>query len=277
MDALDHPRSAVIIAIRGLVVRYADRTILSGIDLDVHDGEIVVIMGASGSGKSTLLRHMLGLERAQEGSVMVLGVDVASAGQAALAALRQRIGVAFQSGALFSSMSVIDNIMLPLAELSDLDPTIMRIMARLKLEVVGLGGFEDLMPAELSGGMTKRAAFARAIVTDPKILFCDEPSAGLDPAVASAIDDLILRLRAAMGMTVVVVTHELASAFKIADRIAVLDQGEVLFVGAPEALRQQASERIQNLLNRRPQDDTLDPEDYLRRLTAEHPLRPVPL
>jgi len=176
--------------------------------------------------------------------------------------------VAFQGGALFSSMSVLDNILLPLREHTRLDSMTMEIMARLKMEVVNLAGFDALMPAELSGGMIKRAALARAIVMDPRILFCDEPSAGLDPVVAAQIDDLILDLRAAMDMSVVVVTHELDSAFKIADRICVLDQGKVLAIGTVEEIRANPHERIQNLLNRRVEPADLDPEEYLRRLTG---------
>ena len=265
-----HPALDAVIKVKNLVSHYGPRMILKGLDLEVYQGEIMVIMRGSGSGKSTLLRHMLALEKMTSGSIRILGVDLAGASPRDLAALRKKLGVAFQGGALFSSMSVVQNIMLPLVEHTDLDPATMAIMARLKLEVVGLAGFEALMPAELSGGMIKRAAFARALVMDPRILFCDEPSAGLDPAVASAIDDLILRLRDAMGTTFVVVTHELESAFKIADRIAVLDQGRILFVGTVDELRNHPSQRIQNLLNRRPEDDTIDPDDYLRRLTAEH-------
>lgn len=242
--------------------------ILKGVSLDVYQGEIMVIMGGSGSGKSTLLRHMLALEQATSGFVRVLGEDVTGRDAKALFALRRKIGVAFQGGALFSSMTVGENIMLPLHEHTGLDPTTMEIMARMKLEVVNLAGFEHLMPSELSGGMIKRAALARAIVMDPRILFCDEPSAGLDPVVSSALDDLILKLRAAMNMTIVVVTHELESAFKIADRITVLDKGEILCVGTVAEVRDHPSERIQNLLNRRMEDEDVDPEDYLRRLTA---------
>ena len=259
-----------VIEVKDLVSHYGPRMILKGLDLEVYQGEIMVIMGGSGSGKSTLLRHMLALETMTSGTISILGVKIDRASPRELAALRKKLGVAFQGGALFSSMNVIQNIMLPLVEHYDLDPKTMAIMARLKLEVVGLAGFEALMPAELSGGMIKRAAFARALVMDPKILFCDEPSAGLDPAVASAIDDLILQLRDALDMTIVVVTHELESAFKIADRIAVLDQGRILFVGTVNELRSHPSERIQNLLNRRPEDDTIDPDDYLRRLTGDH-------
>ncbi|MGF1640643.1 MAG: ABC transporter ATP-binding protein [Rhodospirillales bacterium] len=265
-----------MIEVRGLVSHYGPRVVLNGIDLDVYPGEILVIMGGSGSGKSTLLRTMLALQPMTAGAVRILDVDIATAGARELAALRRKLGVAFQGGALFSSMTVAENIVLPLVEHTRLDPATMSIMARLKLEVVGLAGFGSLMPSELSGGMVKRAAFARALIMDPKILFCDEPSAGLDPAVASAIDDLILRLRDAMGTTIVVVTHELDSAFKIADRIAVLDHGRILFVGAVDELRRHPSERIQNLLNRRPEDDTIDPDDYLRRLTGEPELAARP-
>jgi len=265
---LPSARDAVI-EVKDLVSHYGPRMILKGLDLEVYPGEIMVIMGGSGSGKSTLLRHMLALETMTSGTIRILGVELARASPRELAALRKNLGVAFQGGALFSSMTVVQNIMLPLVEHTNLDPATMAIMARLKLEVVGLAGFEALMPAELSGGMIKRAAFARALVMDPRILFCDEPSAGLDPAVASAIDDLILRLRDAMGTTIVVVTHELESAFKIADRIAVLDQGRILFVGTVEEVREHPSERIQNLLNRRPEDDTIDPDEYLQRLTGE--------
>lgn len=261
-----------VIEVRDVVAHYGRRQVLNGVSLEVRDGEILVIMGGSGSGKSTLLRRMLALEAPTSGAIRVLGLDLGAASAGELAALRRKVGVAFQGGALFSSLDVEHNVMLPLSELTELDPMQMRIMARMKLQAVGLAGFERLMPAELSGGMTKRAAFARAIAMDPRILFCDEPTAGLDPAVASALDDLILELRAAMSMTVVVVTHELESAFKIADRVAVLDQGDILFCGTVEELRRQSDgqsgERIQNLLHRRPQEDALDPDEYLSRLTA---------
>ena len=260
---------AKVIEVEHLDTYYGTRQILDDVSLGVEEGEILVIMGGSGSGKSTLLRYMLALERPQSGTINVLGRDLGSATRTEMYELRKRSGVAFQSGALFSSMTVGDNIMLPLREHTDLDETTMRIMARLKLEVVDLAGFEHLMPAELSGGMIKRAALARAVVMDPKLLFCDEPSAGLDPVVASAIDDLILRLRDALGMTVIVVTHELESAFKIADRIAVLDGGKILIVGTVDEVRACQDSRVQNLLNRRVEQEELDPEAYLHRLTSE--------
>ena len=257
------------IEVADLVTYYGDRKVLNGINLTVAEGEIMVIMGGSGSGKSTLLNHLLGLLVADEGEIKLLGRDITRISTAEMLDLRRKMGVAFQGGALFSSMSVAENIMLPLREHTDLDENTMEIIARLKLEVVNLAGFGHLMPSELSGGMTKRAALARAIVMDPKLLFCDEPSAGLDPVVSSAIDDLILRLRDAMGMTIMVVTHELESAFKIADRICVLDQGEIIALGSPAEIRASANERVQNLLNRRSEGTTLDPEAYLRRLLGE--------
>ena len=252
-----------------LVTHYGEREILKGVTLDVRENEIMVIMGGSGSGKSTLLRHLMALEMHTSGTMKILGQDIEKLTAMEMFHLRKKLGVAFQSGALFSSMTVGENIMLPLYEHTDLDPTTREIMARMKLEVVSLAGFENLMPAELSGGMVKRAAFARAIIMDPKILFCDEPSAGLDPVVASALDDLILDMRAAMGMTIVVVTHELESAFKIADRLTILDKGHILMIGTVDEVRKSKNERVQNLLNRMPEDDTIDPDEYLGRLTGE--------
>ena len=272
----DIPRAAVV-EVEDLVTHYGTRMILRGVNMNVLEGEIMVIMGGSGSGKSTVLRHMLALERPTSGTIRVLGQDLVTATQLEMFDLQKKIGVAFQGGALFSSMTVGENIMLPLFEHTKLDPMTMQIMARLKLEVVNLAGFEDLMPSELSGGMIKRAALARAIVMDPKVLFCDEPSAGLDPVVSAALDDLILEMRDAMGMSIVVVTHELESAFKIADRITVLDKGDILFIGTVEELRNHPSERIQNLLNRRTEDEVLDPDAYLARLTGEDISGNVPL
>ena len=257
-----------VIEVDQLVTHYGEREILHGVDLEVRRGEIMVIMGGSGSGKSTLLRHLLRLEYATRGSVRLLSRDIGAMPDLEWCEFSRNLGVAFQGGALFSSMTVGENVMLPLREHTQLDEATMRIMMRLKLEVVSLAGFEDLMPAELSGGMIKRAAFARAVVMDPALLFCDEPSAGLDPVVAAGLDELLLRLRDALGMTIVVVTHELDSAFRIADRIAVLDRGHVLAVGSVEEIRASENARVQDLLNRRFEEEVLDPEAYLERLTA---------
>ena len=257
------------IEVHDLVVSYGERTILNGISLDVDPGEIMVIMGGSGSGKSTLLRTLLGLKQATAGTIKLLGKDITQIPASELHMLRRSMGVAFQGGALFSSMTVGENVQLPLREHTALDEQTIQIMSRMKLEVVNLAGFEDLMPAELSGGMIKRAALARAVVMDPKLLFFDEPSAGLDPVVAAELDDLILRLRDALNITIVVVTHELESAFKIADRIAVLDEGKMLKVGTLNEIRNTSNQRIQDLLNRKPRDEQIDAEDYLRRLTGQ--------
>lgn len=258
-----------LIEVSGLEAWYGRRRILHGIDFRLDPGEIRVIMGGSGSGKSTLLRHLIGLQRPRAGTVKLLGVDLARASAQQLLALRRKIGVSFQGGALFTSMSVGDNVALPLREHTDLDENTIRIMSRLKLEVVNLGGFQDLMPSQLSGGMVKRAALARAIVMDPKLMFFDEPSAGLDPVVSAELDELILQLRDAMRMSIVVVTHELESAFKIADTITVLDQGQVLMTGTAAAVRASDNERIQDLLNRRPREVEINVDEYLRRLTEE--------
>ena len=267
MAADNDSRPEPVIEIRDLVAHYGSRRILDQINLTVNTGEIMIIMGGSGSGKSTLLRHLLGLNVPTSGSVKLLGVDIASASVDELHQLRKGMGVAFQGGALFSSMTVGENIKLPLREHAKLDEATMNIMARIKLEVVNLSGFENLMPAQLSGGMIKRAAVARAIIMDPKLLFFDEPSAGLDPVVSAELDEMILRLRDAMRMSIVVVTHELDSAFKIADRITVLDQGRILITGTVDDVRNCDNPRVQDLLNRRPREEEINADEYLARLT----------
>ena len=260
---------APLIEVEKLEAWYGKRRILHGVDFRVEAGEIRVIMGGSGSGKSTLLRHLLGLRKPEGGTVRLLGVDIGRAGERGLVEVRKKIGVSFQGGALLTSLTVGENVSLPLREHTRLDENTIRIMSRLKLEVVNLGGFQDLMPSQLSGGMVKRAALARAIVMDPRLLFFDEPSAGLDPVVSAELDELILRLRDALRMTIVVVTHELESAFKIADTITVLDQGNILMTGTVAQVRGADNERIQDLLNRRPREIVVDADEYLRRLTEE--------
>jgi phospholipid/cholesterol/gamma-HCH transport system ATP-binding protein len=259
-----------VIEVEDLVTHYGERMILKGVSLNVHKGEILVIMGGSGSGKSTLLRHLLCLNRATSGQIRILGQDVEQLGATGMHELRKEMGVAFQGGALFGSMTVGENVMLPLREHTKLDENTMRIMMRMKLEVVNLTEAEELMPAELSGGMIKRAALARAVVMDPKLLFFDEPSAGLDPVAAVELDELILKLRDALNMTIVVVTHELDSAFKIADRITILDKGEIIMTDTVDNVRHSDNRRVQALLNRIPRDDAIDADEYMRRLTGYH-------
>lgn len=255
------------IEVQNLDTHYGDRQILEKVNMRVYENEIMVVMGGSGSGKSTLLRHLLGLEQATSGSIYLLGKDITKLTEDEMYDLRKEMGVSFQGGALFGSLTVGENVQLPLKEHTRLDDKTMQIVSRMKLEVVNLSGFENMMPSELSGGMIKRVALARAIVMDPKLLFFDEPSAGLDPVTSAELDELILKLRDAMKMTMVVVTHELDSAFKIADRITVLDQGEVLICGTVEEVKNCAIERVQALLNRQIRDDTVDADAYLRRLT----------
>ncbi|MDX2456670.1 MAG: ABC transporter ATP-binding protein [Gammaproteobacteria bacterium] len=258
-----------IIEVENLVAHYGERVILNDINLGIRTGEIRVIMGGSGSGKTTLMRNLLGLNTPSSGSIRILGKDITRISKRELYAIRRKMGVAFQGGALLGSMSVAENIELPLRQHTKLDESTIRIMSRMKLEVVNLAGFENLMPSELSGGMLKRAALARSIVMDPEMLFFDEPSAGLDPVVSAELDELILRLKDAMNVTIVVVTHELESAFKIADRITVLGQGNVLMTGTVDEVQHSDNEVIQDMLNRRPRDEIVNAEEYLARLTAD--------
>jgi len=261
--------NSTAIKVENLISHYGEREILKDISIDVPRGEILVIMGGSGSGKSTFLRSLLGLKKATSGKVCLLGKDIMQLNESEMIDMRKNMGVAFQGGALFNSLTVGENVRLPLREHTNLDESTINIMSRLKLEVVNLSGFEDLKPAELSGGMIKRAALARAIVMDPKLLFFDEPSAGLDPVASVELDELILTLRDAMQMTIVVVTHELESAYKIADRITVLDQGEILMTGSVDEVKNSSNKRIQSLLHRQARHEEIDAEEYLNRLTKE--------
>ena len=212
--------------VRGLAVEAGGAPVLQGLDFDVRAGEVLVILGASGSGKSTLLRHLVGLEPPAAGSVLYHGHDLHHGEPAALAALRRRFGVMFQSGALWTSMSVGENLMLPLRLFTGLDAAERERRARFKLALVGLHEGFDLMPAQLSGGMRKRAALARALALEPELLFLDEPGSGLDPANAARLDELVLNLRHHLGTTVVMVTHEIGSVFAVADRVLFLDERE---------------------------------------------------
>ncbi|HWC96339.1 MAG TPA: ABC transporter ATP-binding protein [Candidatus Sulfopaludibacter sp.] len=259
--------SDAIICTRGLRVQYGDREVLHGIDFDIQPGETVVILGGSGSGKSTLLRTMVGLEKPASGEVRVKDTDLAHATTRQLDDIRRKIGLSFQGGALIGSMTVGENIALPLLEHSELAASTIEVMVRIKLEQVGLSGFENYMPSQLSGGMKKRAAIARALAMDPEILFFDEPSAGLDPIMAAGIDDLILNLKKAYAMTIIVVTHELASAFLIADRIILIDRGNILAMGPAKEIQQSSQPRVRQFLDRIA-DSTADDEiDHLRMYT----------
>jgi phospholipid/cholesterol/gamma-HCH transport system ATP-binding protein len=240
------------ISVRNLIVSYDSRRVLDGINLDVHRGETMVLLGGSGSGKSTLLRQIIGLERPQSGQVLVNGINLSTSNRKELTKVHRSMGVAFQNAALFDSLSLEDNVALPLRELTRLDESTIRLMTWMKLAVVGLADSGRLSPQALSGGMKKRAAVARALALDPEILVFDEPSAGLDPIVAAELDELILALKRAFNMTVLVVTHEMASAFRIADRMAMLYQGSLITVGTKEELQGSSHPRIRQFLDRVP-------------------------
>src|SRR6266700_1748048 len=226
-----------VIQVQSVIKRFDGRTVLDGIKLDVFPGETLVILGGSGSGKSTLLRLMIGNERIDGGDIVAMGKSLGRMTDAELDSYRRSIGVLFQSGALFNSMTVAENVALPLREHTDLEEETIDIMVKIKLELVGLREHADKMPAELSGGMKKRAGLARAISLDPRALFYDEPSAGLDPVTSAEIDKLIIDLNRKMGVTSVVVTHEMDSAFRIADRMVLLDRGKFIVSGTPQEMR----------------------------------------
>ncbi len=239
-DQTQQPAAEPIIRVVDLVKRFGDKTVLDGVSLDVFPGETVVVMGGSGCGKSTLLRHMICSLDPDAGRVEIFGQDLAEQDEEGLNAIRLRFGILFQSGALFSSMTVGENVALPMREHTDLDDETIEIMVKIKLEQVGLREAADLLPSEISGGMKKRAGLARATALDPEVLFYDEPSAGLDPVTSAEIDQLIMDLAGKLGVTSVVVTHEMDSAFRIADRLAMLDGGRILKLGSRaefEALR----------------------------------------
>lgn len=228
-----------IIEVRGLTAAYGDEVILRDISFTVKRGEVFVILGGSGSGKSTLLKHLIGLYRLAAGEVLIDGGDLARADGAERQRILRRFGVAYQSGALFGSMTLSENVSLPIEEFTRLPFTAREVISWMKLKLVGLEGFGDHLPAEVSGGMKKRAAIARAMALDPAVLFLDEPSAGLDPVTSAELDALILSLREGLGMTFVIVTHELASIYAVADRVIMLDKQKqgIIAEGRPQDLR----------------------------------------
>lgn len=244
-----------IIQVEHLEARYGDTTILQDINCEVRRGEVFVIVGGSGSGKTTLLRHMIGLLRPTAGRVLIEGEDITQADEEALQRIQRKLGVTFQAGALFGSLTLGENVALPLEEYTTLPHELIELLVRIKLAMVKLDGFEEFMIAELSGGMKKRAALARALALDPAILFFDEPSAGLDPITSAELDELIVQLNKSLGATIVVVSHELASIFTIADRCIMIDAEtkNIIAEGHPHALRDESTDpRVHAFFNRQP-------------------------
>lgn len=244
-----------IIRVEGLIAGYDSRNILEDIQFDIQRGERVVICGGSGCGKTTLLRHLIGLQRPRAGTVWIDGDDISHAGESELRRIQRKFGVSFQSGALFGSLSLGENIALLLEEFTALPRPMIDTLVRLKLAMVSLDGFEDFLIAELSGGMKKRAALARAIALDPAIVFFDEPSAGLDPVTSVELDELIVQISRSLGTTIVAVSHELSSIFTIADRVIMLDGPEkrIIATGTPQDLRDNHPDpRVHAFFNRQP-------------------------
>jgi phospholipid/cholesterol/gamma-HCH transport system ATP-binding protein len=243
----------VLIKVRNLVVKYGDNLILDNFSFDVFNGEILFILGGSGSGKTTLIRHLMGLARPFSGNIVIDGIDLTSCGDADFMKTLRKIGILFQGGALFGSMSLAKNIALPIQEFSGLSAEAIHDLVRMKLCRVDLGGFENYLPHELSGGMKKRAGLARALALNPKILFLDEPTAGLDPVIASEIDELILNINRNSGTTIIVVTHELHSILGIAERIIMIDKNTkgIIAEGNPRVLKEHSDNPyVRKFLNR---------------------------
>lgn len=252
-----------MISVRDLVVRYGDREVLKNISFDVYRGENFVILGGSGGGKSTLLRNLVGLMRPYSGTIRIDGQDFTAMSDEERIGLRKTMGMCFQGSALFGSMSVAENVALPLIEHTKLNRSTIDIMVQIKLELVGLGGFGDYMPSELSGGMKKRAGLARAMAMDPKLIFYDEPSAGLDPIVAVGLDQLIRKLQQTFNLTSVIVTHELPSVRLVADRVLMLKAGEIVALGTLDELEGSDDPFVRQFFERRPDDERAGSGDYL--------------
>jgi phospholipid/cholesterol/gamma-HCH transport system ATP-binding protein len=271
------PTSSALVELRQLTFGYGERVILDDVSLTIPRGKVTAIMGGSGCGKSTLLRHIIGAMKPTGGSIKLFGEEITGLDEAGLSRIRRRFGMLFQSGALLQSMTVGENVALPIVEHSKLDPAIVDLMVKLKLEMVGLTGFEHLKPAEISGGMKKRVGLARALALDPELLFSDEPTAGLDPIMVSVVDILTKDMTRKLGVTAVVVTHDMTSAFRIGTRMIMLgtgpNQGKIIAAGTPEEIRASANGEVQQFINGEPDGPVplkLSKDDYVTRLLG-HP------
>jgi phospholipid/cholesterol/gamma-HCH transport system ATP-binding protein len=268
----------VVLEVRDLVRGFRGRRVLNGISFTVRKGETMVVMGGSGCGKSTLLRHMIGALRPDSGEVRLFGQDIVPMDHDALALIRRRFGVLFQSGALLQSLTLAENVALPITQhAKHLDDNIVDLMIKMKLEMVGLTGFEHLKPAEISGGMKKRVGLARALALDPELLFSDEPTSGLDPIMTAVVDELTMELTKKLGMTAVVVTHDMTSAFRIATHMIMLgtgpSQGRIIASGTPDEIRANPDPEVQQFIHGRADGPTplrMSKDDYVVRLIG-HP------
>ena len=260
----------VAIKVKDLVKTFGSRRVLDGVNLEIYEGETFVIMGGSGCGKSTLLRHLIGALKPDSGGIFIKEKDITKISGHGLEEIKKRFGMLFQSAALLDSLSVEENVSLPLREHTKLAFEIIKIMVKMKLSLVGLRGFESHMPSELSGGMKKRVGLARAIAMDPDIVFYDEPTAGLDPVVGAVIDKLILDLSKKLLITSVVVTHDMQSVFRIADRVAMLHKGRILQIGTPEEIKNSPNSIVRQFITgdvEGPIQFLTKGDDYLEHLT----------
>ncbi len=262
-----------VIEVRDLVRKFGDRTVLKGLTFDVYPGDTLTIMGGSGCGKSTVLRHIVGILQPTSGSIKIFGDETTTMSGPERDRLRRRFGMNFQFGALLQSLTIAENVALPLRENSNVDEEIIDLVVKMKLDLVGLTGFENLKPAEISGGMRKRVGLARAVALDPELLFSDEPTSGLDPIMTAVIDQLTLDLTRKLHMTAVVVTHDMISAFRIATKMIVLGtgpkQGTIIAMGTPEEIRNSPDPEVQQFINGQPDGPIplrLGREDYINRL-----------
>ena len=241
-----------VIEVVDLVRKFGDRAVINNVSLKIHRGETLVIMGGSGCGKSTLLRHIIGSMKPTSGSVKIFGEDITAMNEQEISDVRRRFGMLFQSGALLASLTVGENVALPLLEHTENSIDEIEEIVRDKLQMVGLTGFENLKPAEISGGMKKRVGLARALAIDPELLFSDEPTSGLDPIMTAVVDQLTLKLTQGTGMTAVVVTHDMTSAFRIATRMIMLGHGSIIAQGTPDEIRNSPHPEVQQFIHGEP-------------------------
>jgi len=244
-----NPTTEPVVEVENLVRKFGDRTVIDNLSFTIHRGETLVIMGGSGCGKSTLLRHIIGVMKPTAGSVKIFGEEITTMNDRQIEDVRRRFGMLFQSGALLASLTVGENVALPLLQHTDLSIDEVEQTVTQKLQMVGLSGFNNLKPSEISGGMRKRVGLARALALDPELLFSDEPTSGLDPIMTAVVDKLTLELTKDAGMTAVVVTHDMTSAFRIATRMIVLGRGRILAQGAPDEIRTHPDPEVQQFIN----------------------------